>query len=189
MSIEYAQQGQLCGSNGVSTASSVDANDYRHLVAAWFEEYHAPLFRYLLRLMGDEQHAADLLQDTFLQALATLAKQAPPTNPFAWLYRIATNKAYNLLRRRNRWRWFPLSEHEQSANFETAVAITQIMRRCLLRLRPAEAEALLLYEWAGLTCLEIAALNGEQPAAVRMRICRARTRFCTYYEREVANDM
>ena len=177
------------GADGVSTASSVDTDDYRHLVATWFEEYHAPLFRYLLRLMGDEQHTADLLQDTFLQALATLAKQAPPANPFAWLYRIATNKAYNALRRRNRWHWFPLSEHEQSAGFESAVATTQIMRRCLLRLRPAEAEALLLYEWAGLTCLEIAALNGEQPAAVRMRICRARTHFCTYYEREVANDM
>jgi RNA polymerase sigma-70 factor (ECF subfamily) len=173
----------------VNVASSTDADDPGQLVAAWFEAYQAPLFRYLLRLMSDEQHAADLLQDTFLQAFAALSRQAPPTNPFAWLYRIATNNAYNALRRRKRWGWLALSGREHTSGFESAIATAQIVRRCLLRLRSAEAEALLLYEWAGLTCVEIAVLTGEQPPAIRMRICRARARFCDYYEREVANDM
>ena len=173
----------------MNVASSDAADDHRQLVAAWFEAYQAPLFRYMLRLMGDEQHAADLLQDTFLQALAALSRQAPPTSPFAWLYRIATNTAYNALRRRNRLRWFSLSGREPASGFESAIATAQIVRRCLLRLRSPEAEALLLYEWAGLTCVEIAALTGEQASAIRMRICRARARFCDYYEQEVANDM
>jgi RNA polymerase sigma-70 factor (ECF subfamily) len=173
----------------VNVASSADADNHRQLVAAWFEAYQAPLFGYLLRLIGEEQHAADLLQDTFLQAFAALSRQAPPTNPFAWLYRIATNNAYNALRRRKRWGWFALSGHEYTSGFESAIATAQIVRRCLLRLPVREAEALLLYEWAGLSCVEIAALTGEQPSAIRMRICRARARFCDYYEHEVANGM
>jgi len=173
----------------VNVASSDAADDHRQLVAAWFEAYQTPLFRYLLRLIGDEQHAADLLQDTFLQALGALSRQAPPINPFAWLYRIATNIAYNALRRRKRWHWLALSGHERAPGFESAIATAQIVRRCLSRLRPSEAEALLLYEWAGLTCVEIAVLTGEQASAIRMRICRARARFCKYYEREAADDM
>jgi RNA polymerase sigma-70 factor, ECF subfamily len=173
----------------VNATSSVEVDDQRQLVASWFEEFHTPLFRYLLRLTGDEQLAADVLQDTFLRALAALRKQAPPAAPFAWLYRIATNNAYNALRRRNRWRWFTLSGQEPAPAFEGAIATAQIIRRCLLQLRPAEAEALLLYEWAGLTCVEIGTLTGEQPSAIRMRVCRARARFCDYYEQEVAHDL
>src|SRR5438105_978499 len=93
-------------------------SDQRKLVAAWFEEYQAPLFRYLLRLVGDGEGAADLLQDTFLRALTALARQEPPRNPSAWLYRIATNLAYNVLRRRNRWRWLPLRGTEPAPAFE-----------------------------------------------------------------------
>jgi RNA polymerase sigma-70 factor, ECF subfamily len=173
----------------VNVASSTDADDHGQLVAAWFEAYQAPLFRYLLRLISDEQHAADLLQDTFLQALAALSRQAPPTSPFAWLYRIATNTAFNALRRRKRLRWFSLNSREPTSGFESAIATAQIVRRCLLRLRSSEAEALLLYEWVGLSCAEIATLTGEQASAVRMRICRARARFCDYYEQEATDDM
>lgn len=173
----------------MKAAPAVKTDDLRQLVAFWFEDYHAPLFRYLLRLVGDVQLAEDLLQDTFLQALAALPKQAQPTHPFAWLYRIATNNAYNTLRRRSRWRWFPLSGYDHAPDFENAIVTAQVFRRCLLRLRPAEAEALLLYEWVGLTCVEIGALTGEQPSAIRMRVCRARAHFCEYYEREVAHDV
>ena len=169
----------------MNAASSADADDQGQVITAWFEEFQAPLFRYLLRLMGDEHQAADLLQDTFLQAFTALTKQAPPVSPFAWLYRIATNKAYNALRRRKRWSWLTLSGHEATPQFEPAIATAHIIRRCLLRLRPHEAEALLLYEWVGLTCAEIAALTDEQPSAIRMRLCRARARFCDFYEHEV----
>jgi sigma-70-like protein len=86
-------------------------------------------------------------------------------------------------------RWFSLSGREPTSGFGSAIATAQIVRRCLLRLRASEAEALLLYEWAGLSCAEIAALTGEQASAVRMRICRARARFCDYYEQVVANDV
>jgi RNA polymerase sigma factor (sigma-70 family) len=52
---------------------------------------HAPLlFRYLVRLTGDAELAADVVQDTFLRFAET-----PPLTPQprGWLYRVATNLA------------------------------------------------------------------------------------------------
>ncbi len=48
--------------------TALDTGDYHELVARWFEEYRAPLFRYLVRLVGNEERAADVLQDTFVRA-------------------------------------------------------------------------------------------------------------------------
>jgi RNA polymerase sigma-70 factor, ECF subfamily len=164
----------------------LDTTDRGELVAHWFAEHQAPLFRYLARLLGDEERAADLLQDTFVRAFSALAAQAPPPNPAAWLYRIATNLAYDALRRRRRMRWLPLSGHERARSFEGDIATAQSVRDCLARLRPKDAETLLLYEYAGLTCVEIAALNGEEPPAVRMRVFRARERFRELYQKELS---
>ena len=57
----------------------------------------------LLRL----QHlhiAQDIVQDTLLQALTTWSYKGLPEQPSAWLYRVARNKAVDLLRREKRFR-------------------------------------------------------------------------------------
>jgi RNA polymerase sigma factor (sigma-70 family) len=57
-------------------------------VGALFDEHHEPLFRYLVRLCGDEFAARDAVQHAFLRML-----ERPPgdANPKAWLYAVATN--------------------------------------------------------------------------------------------------
>ena len=163
---------------------TLDVSERGQLLALWFADYKAPLFRYLVRLVGDQERAADLLQETFLRAHAALARGPTPANPSSWLYRIATNLAYDALRRRRRLRWIPLQQEYQAPSFEGDVATAELVRRCLARLRPKEAEALLLHEYSGLTYAEIAALAGEEPAAVRVRVYRACKRFCEFYEEE-----
>lgn len=169
----------------VNAVPPLSATDQRQLVATWFEAYQAPLYRYLLRLVGDSDSAADLLQDTFIRALTALGKHDPPDNPSAWLYRVATNLAYNALRRRRRLRWLPFQGTEQAPAFEAGVADAQIVRQCLARLRPKEAESLLLHQYAGLTSAEIALLSGENASTIRVRLSRACARFSALYEKEV----
>ena len=169
----------------MDAAAPLDSDDRCRLVGLWFTEHQAPLFRYLVRLLGDEERAADILQDTFVRALRALDMHSPPPNPAAWLYRIAANLAYDVLRRRRRLRWLPLSGTEHAPAFESNVALAESVRDCLARLRPNEAEALLLYEYAGLSCIEIAALSGEEATAVRMRLYRARTQFRKLYGQEL----
>jgi RNA polymerase sigma factor (sigma-70 family) len=53
-----------------------------------FREHHAGLFRYLVRLTGDEDVAHDAAQEAFTRLIAR-----PPRDehPRAWLYKVATN--------------------------------------------------------------------------------------------------
>ena len=52
-----------------------------------FREHAHSLMRYLTRLTGDADAAADALQESF----ARLVQSPPHTNPRAWLYTVATN--------------------------------------------------------------------------------------------------
>jgi len=56
--------------------------------ARLFEEHHAALFRYLVRLTGDEDLAQDAAQEAFVRLVAR-----PPRDekPRAWLFTVATN--------------------------------------------------------------------------------------------------
>src|SRR5215470_7260302 len=88
----------------------------RNHFEAWFAQYHLPLLEYLYGMTRDHEWAADLVQDTFLQAYS--AAHRDPTaiaHPQAWLYRIATNAALSALRRTRRLRWLPLSVIEPEA--------------------------------------------------------------------------
>ena len=64
------------------------------------EQYQAPIIRYLYRLTGDYEVAQDLAQDTFLQAYKGILKTKSELSFKAWLYRIATNNALQLRRRK-----------------------------------------------------------------------------------------
>lgn len=109
---------------------------------------------------------------------ASACRSAAWTDPRtpAWLHHIATNVAVTALRRQARWRWLRLTGTEAAPGHGADVATADAMRRCLLRMRPADVEVLLLYEWVGLSCAEIAALHQESAAAVRVRLSRARVR-------------
>ncbi len=65
------------------------------------------LARYLYRLVGNEQTALDLTQDTFLEAYRSLHTLRSDLALRAWLFRIATNRAIEVHRRR-RIPWLPL---------------------------------------------------------------------------------
>jgi RNA polymerase sigma-70 factor (ECF subfamily) len=57
------------------------------------------LFRYLLRLVGDEPMAEDLFQQTWLQVAERISRY-DPARPFApWLFTVARNLALDQLRR------------------------------------------------------------------------------------------
>lgn len=60
-------------------------------VTALFHEHHAPLFRYLSRLTGDADVAADAAQEAFVRLYTRPPRE--PGNVRAWLYKVATNSA------------------------------------------------------------------------------------------------
>jgi RNA polymerase sigma-70 factor (ECF subfamily) len=83
--IERLQDGSL-------EALGVLYDRHRHLV-----------FRTALAISGDEEAAADLLQDVFLR-LYRFAARIDPLRPLEpWLYRMTTNLSYTWVKRRRRW--------------------------------------------------------------------------------------
>ena len=68
-------------------------------LARLFEEHHAPLFRYLARLSGDPDVAADAAQEAFVR----LIERPPPAEvQRAWLFTVGTNLVLEGRRTRTR---------------------------------------------------------------------------------------
>ena len=62
--------------------------------------YERRVYSLILRLVENKEDARDVLQDTMIKALASI-KTYDGRRPYAsWLFRIATNKSLDLLRRR-----------------------------------------------------------------------------------------
>lgn len=75
-------------------------NQAFHTLFAGFE---AQLRSYLYRLLTDREDVNDLAQDTFIQAFTRLATFKQESSLKTWVFKIATNLAYDHLRRRKRW--------------------------------------------------------------------------------------
>jgi RNA polymerase sigma-70 factor (ECF subfamily) len=72
-----------------------DQAEFARLVDA----YSAPIYRLGLRMLGNEQDAEDVLQNTFVSALTHLPTFEGRSSVLTWLYRIAVNEALMILRR------------------------------------------------------------------------------------------
>src|SRR5438445_7556374 len=64
------------------------------------ERYQDRVYNLAFRLLENAEDALDVSQDTFVSAYSALSR-FDPARPFApWLFRIATNACYGLLRKR-----------------------------------------------------------------------------------------
>ncbi len=141
------------------------------------------------RLIGDAHEAEDTVQDAFLDAYRNLPKLEDPGAFEAWLLRIAHNRAVD--RRRNLLRC-RASERASDESTDDAPAMPRVVRRSggsepppeavtalsatLDEMSPPLREALRLRYELGLSCEEIASREGLSLAAVKTRLCRARSR-------------
>ncbi len=140
------------------------------LVSRWEKR----VFNYLLRLVGDREDALDLSQDVFLKAYQNLKKLEDVSRFAPWLYRIAHNEAYSLLRKSR-----PESDVavEQSTAGETArmypVELTLTVERALSRLSVDQREAVQLKVYQGFKFDEMAEILGCPVSTVKSRLYTA----------------
>jgi RNA polymerase sigma-70 factor (ECF subfamily) len=82
--------------------SSVTLPDSDELkLTALVEEHAARMFRLGLRLCGSREDAEDLVQETFLRAYQNWGQFEGRSNPYTWLYTIATRVCIRRHRRRS----------------------------------------------------------------------------------------
>lgn len=63
------------------------------------DSYSTQIYRLAMKMLGDEQDAEDVLQNTFMKALQSIEKFEGRSSLSTWLYRIAVNEALMSLRR------------------------------------------------------------------------------------------
>ena len=161
-------------------------NEHSGAIAQLYQTYQHPLLIHLLRMVGNHEIAEDLCQETFIRGLRHWPRRDSTASVGAWLYRIATNVAYDHLRRRRRVGFVALdqisapasSEPEIAARLDRAAAIEQALAQIphIYRL------PLLLACYANHNTEEIARVLGCSCGTVRTRLHRARTRFREAYQ-------
>jgi RNA polymerase sigma-70 factor (ECF subfamily) len=152
---------------------------------------HAPaLFRFLCRMLNNEDDANDLAQETFVRVFQARMKFKPTERFSAWLFTIAANLARNQIRWRTRHPNVsldagsnttaqPLGQtlpaRETAPNEQALFAErTQAVRAAVNRLPEDLREAIVLCEWQEQTVAEAAAVLQTTPKAVESRLYRAR---------------
>src|ERR1700679_1818088 len=77
-----------------------------------FAEFQNQLKSYLYRLLTDRNDVDDLMHDTFIKAFDKISTYNQESSLKTWAFKIATNLAYDHLRKLNRW---PLDAQDQGA--------------------------------------------------------------------------
>jgi len=153
---------------------------------ALLRRHRAPLFTFLLRMLGDRQRAEDLAQETFLR----IVKGAPAWERRArfqtWLYTVARNLCIDQSRR-DRFRRADSLDAEgpdgqpsmvdsvpgREIDPERAAAsarIRPLLQQALLCLPPEQREVFVLREQAGVPFREIAEMVGVNENTVKSRM-------------------
>jgi RNA polymerase sigma-70 factor (ECF subfamily) len=144
-----------------------------------FARHHGEIYAYLVRMLRDEELAADLAQDAFLKAYRAYDHLGPPDNARAWLYQIAHRVALDELRRRRIVRFLPWTGESSGAapsaeRVAMDVRLSGPLAQALARIPERQRSALLLAELHDLTGLELAAALGVSHVAARALLTRAR---------------
>jgi RNA polymerase sigma-70 factor, ECF subfamily len=175
-----------------STAKRASMAEVRSGEQTWsferiYDEYKTPIYNYIYHLVGNREQADDLTQDTFVKAYKALPKMDASLKLSAWLYRIATNTAYDALRRRKLIAWLPWQDldHEpadvESADPQETIGTTELVQAALKRMPRHYRAALLLYTQEGFSYAEIAATLNIAESGVKMYLSRARHSFREHY--------
>lgn len=151
--------------------------------------------RVALGLVANREDARDLAQDAFLRIFRNLERFDFEHEFTTWLYRIVTNLAIDLLRKR-RPAMSTSAEEEEEADLDLAdpegvapsAALEQMetaerVRACIDRLAPHFRSVMILRELEGLACTEIAKIVGTTHVTVRWRLHRGRKLFLEEWER------
>jgi RNA polymerase sigma-70 factor (ECF subfamily) len=140
-----------------------------------YDAHKDAVYRFAWRMTGSASAAEDILQDCFLSLLRNPAAYDAGRAPVrAFLLGVARN----LLRKRWRseQRWDVLDEDDFVAEpiDPTAKEIEELVVKAIASLPALQREAVVLFEYEGLSIEEIAQSVDAEPGTVKARLHRAR---------------
>ena len=165
----------------------------RRAFARLLDDYSGPLYRLALKMLGNASDAEDALQNTFLKAFQHVDKFEGRSSLSTWLYRIASNEALMLLRKRRPETTFsdiPLDDEDDQNIDPVQIADwcclpeeellssegRTTMDRAVEHLPETLRIVFVLRDIEDLSILETSQVLGLSETAVKTRLLRARLR-------------
>jgi len=156
-----------------------DVDSFNQLVLRW----ERPIYALAYRVIGREEEARDVVQETFLRAFRGIKNFRGQAKFSSWVYRIALNLCRDWIRRERR---APIqaapegvdlvelaAEQGPVESIETLVArndMSQAVAVAMARLPEEQRTAIILKEYHGMTFQEIADLQGCPLSTVKTRL-------------------
>ena len=163
----------------VARSRSGDAESFNLLINRW----ERPIYALAYRVIGREEDARDVTQETFLRAFRGLAAFKGQAKFSSWLYRIALNLCRDWIRRKKRSPMATLPEDVEledlasdagpTETVEDLVSrreLSELVEAAMARLPEEQRTAIILKEYHGMTFQEIADLQGCPLSTVKTRL-------------------
>ena len=147
--------------------------------------YQKPIINFIFRMVGNYEDAAELSQDVFIKAYSSLASYDSSYRFSTWLFRIATNRAIDFLRKKR----VPVVSMEGPDEDTTPQysdegpspldeietdRVKVLLSDAIQQLPPDYREVIVLYHVNEVSYEQIATITGLPLGTVKNRIFRAR---------------
>jgi len=147
-----------------------------------YDRYRQPIFRFAYRLLGSVEIAEDVTHDCFLSLIRKPENFRPERASLkTYLYAAARNLALKHFRNQGRETGMDeVAEEPQESPRRGPLRrlldeeLAARVRDAVLSLPPMQREALVLFEYEGLSLSEVAEIAGTDMGAIKARLYRAR---------------
>ncbi len=151
--------------------------EHHEAYAELINRYKNALYRHCFAIVRNEDAAEDIAQDSFITAYYKLADYNSQYRFSTWLFKIATNKALN---------WLKKTGREVAADDQVIARIASTLpspaklaeqaelHEAVKRLQPRYRAVISLYYWQGLSYHEIATVLGAPSGSVKGWMSRAK---------------
>jgi RNA polymerase sigma-70 factor (ECF subfamily) len=163
----------------VARSRSGDLESFNQLILRW----ERPIYALAYRVIGQEEDARDVAQETFLRAFRALPGFKGEAKFSSWIYRIALNLCRDWIRRKRRT---PVSQLPEDVDLDDLMAergptesvedlvarreLSAVVEDAMAFLPEEQRTAVILKEYHGMTFQEIAELQGVPLSTVKTRL-------------------
>jgi RNA polymerase sigma-70 factor, ECF subfamily len=161
-----------------------DAESFNQLILRW----ERPIYALAYRVIGREEDARDVCQETFLRAFRALPGFKGQAKFSSWLYRIALNLCRDWIRRQRRAPVMQMPEGVEAGeliaeagpieSIEDLVSrrqLSEVVAEAMKLLPEEQRTAIILKEYHGMTFQEIADLQACPLSTVKTRLYQGLT--------------
>jgi RNA polymerase sigma-70 factor, ECF subfamily len=161
-----------------------DAESFNELILRW----ERPIYALAYRVIGREEDARDVCQETFLRAYRALPGFKGEAKFSSWLYRIALNLCRDWIRRQRRAPVVQMPEGVEPSelaaergpveSIEELVGrrqLSAVVEEAMMLLPEEQRTAIILKEYHGMTFQEIADMQGCPLSTVKTRLYQGLT--------------